>query len=53
MITGFKQDGMWWFRVFGYGLHWKNIDMHGLLFSERVLGKGLRIGSWMFKILTP
>lgn len=30
-----RSPGLWWIRVFGYGLHWKNIERHPLLFSQR------------------
>lgn len=43
--------GMGWFRVFGYGLHWKDTRRHPMLFSERVLGYGWRRGPWIIKIL--
>lgn len=28
-------DGGGWFRVFGIGIHWKDIVKNGLMFSER------------------
>ncbi len=52
LICGFHRKGQWWFRVFGIGLSWKNIRIHGLMFSERYgHRKGLRLGSWMFHFL--
>ncbi len=44
--------GLWWFRVFGYGLRAKNLKLYGLLFSEREgYAKYYRIGNWSFKAL--
>lgn len=43
---------MWWFRVLGYGLHWKDARLHEPLFSERNgYDRRLRVGPWRFKIL--
>ena len=48
----YSTDGLWWFRIFGYGLHGKNFKKHKLLFSER---NGYRtcifLGNWIFRIL--
>lgn len=47
-------NGLWFFRIFGYGLHWKNTDKHPLLFSQRNgYRKALTIGNWCFTILRP
>jgi len=42
-----------WFRLFGYGLSWKNTDKCELMFSERnKLGKNrVQIGKYLFKLL--
>lgn len=41
-----------WFRVFGNGLLWKNIEKHPLLFSERNnIKKGIQIGKWYIRFL--
>ncbi len=42
-----------WFRVFGWGLAWKDTRKHSLLFSERELGHGLQVWHWRFKVLKP
>ena len=48
-----KSHGMWWFRLFRYGISCKNTEIVELLFSERNnFGKRLSIGKFMFKILT-
>jgi hypothetical protein len=47
-----RQKGIWWFRVFGVGLSWKDIRLHPLVFSERNgYRKGLRLGWWIFHFL--
>lgn len=41
-----------WCRLFGKGLKWKDISIHGLTFSERGgYSKGLRIGKWLISYL--
>ena len=45
------KEGYFWFRLFGYGLHFKNTKKNALLFSERVLGHGCQIKSWRVKLL--
>lgn len=30
-----RSPGFFWFRVFGYGLHFKNVATHRLNFTER------------------
>lgn len=43
-----------WFRVFGYGLHWKNTRRQPFLFSERNgYRKHLMIGPWSISTLLP
>lgn len=45
--------GSGFFRVFGYGLAWKDTNVHPLLFSERLrVTKFLRIGRYIIKPLT-
>jgi hypothetical protein len=47
-FVGFKGDGFCWFRIFGYGLHFKDITKHKLLFTERYgHTKYLKIGNWI------
>ena len=48
----YRQKGLWWFRIFGYGISWKSLKYHNLLFSERIGKRGFRIGRWMFHFLT-
>ena len=40
--------GLWWFRVFGWGVVWKRLTQHRELFSERECHHGMRIGTWSF-----
>lgn len=41
-----------WLRLFGYGLKWKDISIHKLLFSERNhLNKFIKIGNWHIRFL--
>lgn len=52
MVSGRKINGLWWFRVFGYGIHWKDTRKHPPLASERLgLRNGLQIGYWRFRLL--
>jgi hypothetical protein len=49
-----KSDGYLWFRLLGYGLHFKNINKHPLLFSERYgYKKRLQLGGWSIRVLFP
>ena len=51
-LTAHISKGIWWFRIFGYGIHWKNINIYPPLFSERYgYSKKLKIGFWYFGIL--
>lgn len=53
-ICGYKKKGLFWFRIFGYGLQGKDTHTHALLFSERYgYRKGFYIGRWIFHFLTP
>jgi hypothetical protein len=52
VLTRYKTKGLWWFRIFGYGLCCKDITIYPLLFSERTgRRKFLRIGRWIIKWL--
>ena len=54
IFSSYNSNGMLWFRIFGYGLSIKNMDIHRLLFSERLgYTKTLRIGKWSIKWLNP
>ena len=47
-----KSDGRFWFRIFGYGLNFKDVTKHTLLFSERnSYTKYLKIGKWCITFL--
>lgn len=49
-LLWYRTEGLWWFRFFGYGLRWKRVAQHPLLYSERA-GGGLRVGEWHFRPL--
>lgn len=54
IFSKYQDKGFWWFRIFGWGLHGKNIKLHPMLFSERNRKvKFIKIGNWIFKILKP
>ena len=54
IVCGYRCKGLWWFRVLGYGLHYKNTRLHPLLFSERTgHRKKLKIGRFSFGFLKP
>lgn len=41
-----------WFRIFGSGLVWKDINVHGLNFSERNGYKKIfKLHNWSFRVL--
>lgn len=45
-------NGTWWFRLFGVGVHYRNITKHSFTFSERYhYSSYLKIGNWVFKWL--
>jgi len=53
-LCGYKQKGMFWFRVFGYGISGKDINIHRLLFSEKYgYRKGIQIRRWRFHFIKP
>jgi hypothetical protein len=48
----YREKGMWWFRIFGYGIHYRNIRLHPPLFSDREgITKVLKISNHWFKLL--
>ena len=54
VFAGYREPGLWWFRVFGYGVHCKDHRRHPALFSERNgFVKVVHVGHWCFKWLTP
>ena len=41
-----------WFRIFGIGVSWRDINAYGLLFSERYhYSRYLIVGKWIIKPL--
>lgn len=47
-----RTPGLWWFRFLGYGLHWKNIERHPLLYSQRLpRWDAVLWGKWRFQVL--
>lgn len=55
MFYLYKTDGLWWFRIFGYGISWQDTRKRPLLFAKRNKYNkgGLNLGRWHFAILTP
>ena len=52
-ICYYKNTGIFWFRIFGYGLFFNDITKNPLLFSERYgYVQGLRLGKFYARILT-
>jgi hypothetical protein len=46
--------GLYWFRLFGYGLHIKDMTRYRLLASEHLgFRRRLVIGPWSIRLLTP
>jgi len=35
IFSFYSIEGLGWFRIFGYGIRWKDITKHFLFFSER------------------
>lgn len=47
-----KSDGFWWFRVFGIGLHGKDISKNPPMFSDRnFVSCYLQINKWRIKFI--
>jgi hypothetical protein len=52
IFSWYRTKGLWWFRIFGYGIHYKNVDYHAELFSERNrIRKKLRLGKHRLGVL--
>jgi len=52
VLCGVFDKELGWFRVFGIGVSWKDVNQHGLMFSERYgHRKHIRIGSYVFRFL--
>jgi hypothetical protein len=53
MLEYYITKGARWFRIFGFGLQWKNTTIHPLLFSQRNgYTRGITIGKWWIGFLT-
>jgi len=53
-FVGCSIQGLWWFRIFGYGIHCRRIADYRLLFSERLgYTRGLTIRGWYIKFIKP
>jgi hypothetical protein len=47
-------SGICWFRIFGYGLMWKDVRSHPILFSERYgYRKGFQVKHWRINVFAP
>jgi hypothetical protein len=53
VFSRFSDGHCGWFRIFGFGLSWKNTDTVDLLFSERVLKRGFQVGKYRVHFLKP
>jgi hypothetical protein len=52
ILSFYYHNRLGWFRLFGKGLKWKDISIHGLIFSERNgYSKGVQIGKWRIGLL--
>ena len=51
ILIFYSCKGMFWFRIFGRGLHFKNTKYHELLFSERNNLAVLKIGNYYIRYL--
>ncbi len=52
-VCGLIAPGVYWFRIFGRGLHIKDTARHSLMFSERYgRTKRVQIGPWSIRLLT-
>jgi hypothetical protein len=51
ILCGVRCRGLWWFRVCGWGLLWKNNRIRRPLFSERMRLRGWTVGRWHFEFL--
>jgi hypothetical protein len=53
MFNYYSDSGITWFRIFGFGLLWKDKRKAKLLFSERYKIGCLHIGNYVVKLLKP
>jgi hypothetical protein len=50
----YYNNGFGWFRLFNKGLKWKDISIHGLLYSERnghAHNKSIQLGKFRIAVL--
>lgn len=48
----YYRDGLGWVRIFGAGVHWKDLRRRELSFMERYgFKRGFAIGPWFFRFL--
>lgn len=53
-ISWYVKGGAGWFRLFGYGIYWRDTRRYKILFSERKgYSKVLRVGNFLVRFLTP
>lgn len=53
LFSSYLISGLGWFRIFGFGLHWKDTTMHRMNFSERNgYKKALKIGTYRISYLS-
>ena len=53
-FSAMTAPGIYWFRLFGYGLHIKDMTRYRLLASEALgLRRRFVIGPWSIRVLTP
>jgi hypothetical protein len=46
--------GRFYFRIFGYGVSFKNLNIHKPLFSERQFKRNiLVVNGWLIKVIKP
>lgn len=53
IVSYYYTDGLFWFRIFGYGFAVKDITKHPLLFSQRVFKRGKSLFGWHISFLKP
>ena len=51
VICGYRERGMWWFRLLGWGLSWEDHRIHRMLFSCRNNLGGHHVGPHCFRFL--
>ena len=51
ILSYYYYDRFGWFRLFGKGLKWKDVRVHGLVFSEKKKKKSITINNWRISFL--